>query len=563
MNKKNIFALLSIFFQLIYTGAEAQSFSNPLSFPMQLSGAFGDLRSHHFHAGIDMRTKRSTGHVLRSVRPGYVSRISVSPRGYGHALYITHPQDSLVTVYGHLQKFSYRIAEIVKARQYKNESFSIDFNPEPDALPLRRGDIIGYSGNSGSSGGPHLHFEVRDMRTNEPLDPLVYYKSHIPDTRKPLIRDLMIYPIQGKGVVNGKSNKQKIKFRLDANDTPVIKTPIEAWGEIGLGIKAVDRMNGTGFSYGIKDILQTVDGVETFRSTPERLSFQETRYINSYTDYEEWSNRRGFYIKTFIDPGNKLRFLASRNSGRINIDEERIYNVEITMRDLYGNATKATLKINGKKQEIPPPDTVGTSLLRWYEANTFYTGRIKLQIDENSLYTNIYMHYDSIPSTKYYSAIHKLHKYPVPLHNYAQLSIRTDKLSVPTDTNKYGIIRIAANGRVSWKGGTYREGWIETKIRELGNYTVACDITPPVIKPVNPAKWNKQRRINIRITDDLSGIASFRGEIDDRFALFEYDAKNAMLTYKFDDERIRGGYDRLKLVVKDGCSNESVYEYSF
>ncbi|HCC50908.1 MAG TPA: M23 family peptidase, partial [Porphyromonadaceae bacterium] len=273
------------------------------SFPIQLSGGFCDLRANHFHAGIDFRTKGTEGHTLHAVNKGYISRISVSPRGYGLAVYITHPEDSLITVYGHMQRFTDRIAGMVKNKQYENESYAVDFNIAPDVLPVKRGDLIGYSGNSGSSGGPHLHFEVRDLRNNNLLDPLVYYKSRVPDTKKPQVKGLMIYPVEGKGIVNGSNRKQKIEVKNDPHENPVISTSIEAWGKIGLGIRTVDRMNGTSFSYGVKDILQTVDSVETFRSYADSFSHEESRSINSYTDYAEWSQNRVFYIKTFVEPG--------------------------------------------------------------------------------------------------------------------------------------------------------------------------------------------------------------------------------------------------------------------
>ena len=252
-----------LFWTLSVTYTYAQQLANPFDFPMQLSGGFCDMRSNHYHAGIDFRTQMSVGHAIHAVQKGYISRISVSPSGYGLAVYVTHPEDSIVTVYGHLLRFTDRMAKFVKDKQYENESYNIDFRFEPDVAPVRQGDIIGFSGNSGSSSGPHLHFEVRDLRTNELIDPLYFYKTRIPDKRKPLVRGLRIHPVEGKGIVNGSNKKQNIRFILDKNENPVISTPIEAWGEIGLSVRATDRMDGTGFSYGIKKISQTVDSIET------------------------------------------------------------------------------------------------------------------------------------------------------------------------------------------------------------------------------------------------------------------------------------------------------------
>ncbi|MDR0743896.1 MAG: M23 family metallopeptidase [Tannerella sp.] len=557
--------LVSVFIVLFGTAIRtaAQQLSNPLDFPIQLSGGFCDLRANHFHAGIDFRTKGTEGHALHAVSNGYISRISVSPWGYGLAIYITHPEDDIITVYGHMQRFTGPVTDIVKEKQYEEESFAVDLNIDPGVLPVKQGDVIGYSGNSGSSGGPHLHFEVRDLQNNNLLDPLTYYKSRVTDTKKPQVKGLMIYPIEGKGVVNGSSHKQKIEFKNDANGDPVVSTAIEAWGEIGLGISAIDRIDGSGFSYGLKDILQTVDGRETFRSHADRFSFEESRSINSYTDYGEWSRNRVFYIKTFVEPGCSLRMVASRNSGMIQIDEERIYHVMITLSDLYGNACPVSIPIKGKKQEIQPADTAGTHRMRWYDYNIFASKGIRLNIPRNSLYGNLCMYYNASSLKGYKSTLHTLHQTPVPLHRPAQLSIHIDSAYESIMNEQLGIVRMGHNGQRSWIGGTFRDGWIDAEISELGDYTIAYDIKPPVITPVDPGKWQERKQIKIRITDDLSGISTYRGEIDGRYALFCFDGKKALLTYDFDSERLPPGYHRLKLSITDRCGNRSIYEHTF
>jgi hypothetical protein len=378
----------------------------------------------------------------------------------------------------------------------------------------------------------------------------------------------MIYPVEGKGMVNGDNKKQNIEFNLDKNNNPVISKTIEAWGEVGLAVRAVDRMDGTGFSYGIKDILQTVDNVETFRSYTDRFSSDESKYINSYTDYEEWSDKRIFYIKTFVDPGNRTRFVASRNSGKINITEERIYNVIITLTDIYGNVCKAPIKIKGRKQDITPPDTAGTRLMRWYDDNIFISRGIILAIFNNSLYNSVYMHYSTHSVTGLYSQVHVLHNVPVPLHTPARLFIYLDSLDRSdihiSSIEQLGIVRFSGtNKKPTWIGGKYGYDWIDAEINELGAYAVACDTIPPVIRPVETEKWRSRKKISIRITDNLSGISTYRGEINGKYALFEYDGKNSLITYDFDDEKLHPGYHRLKLTVTDGCGNTSTYNYSF
>jgi len=556
---------LSLLLVVMLIRTDAQQLINPLEFSMQLSGGFGNLRANHFHAGIDLRTKSSEGHAVHAVLDGYISRVTVGPAGFGLAIYVIHPADSLMTVYGHLQQFNPEIAATVKAKQYENERFAVSMTFQPEDFPVKQGDIIGFSGNSGSSGGPHLHIEVRDIRTNEWIDPLNFYKSHIPDTQKPMVYGLKIYPIVGKGTVNGSRKKQNIKFALDKNEKPVITDTIEAWGETGIGIRAADRMNGTDFSYGIKEILMTVDSMEVFRSHLDRFLPEEARYINSFTDYDEWSENRTFYIKTFVDPGNKARFITHHNYGIINILEERMYNIIITLTDYYGNSNIIPLKITGKKQDItPPPDTDDATYLRWYEKNTFEAKGIRMTTPRNSLYNSAYMRYHTISNAKYNAPVHTLHPTPVPLHSPARLSLLVDSVITTGNAKKYGIIKLTSSGvRAAWIGGVYRDGWMEADISELGIYTVTRDINPPNINPIRPHEWVTKKKISIRISDAMSGISSSRGEIDDKYALVEYDAKNALLTYIFDDERLHPGEHRFKLTVTDRCGNQSEYVYTF
>ena len=303
----------------------AQQLRNPFDFPILLSGNFGELRSNHFHSGIDFKTQGVEGKPVHTVQEGYVSRISVSPWGYGNGLYITHP-DGTTTVYGHLQKFSKKIANYVKEQQYAQESFNVNLFLTPDLLPVEKNEVVALSGNTGSSGGPHLHFEVRDTDTEEVMDPLDYFSDRITDTRPPKIQGIQIVPIEGKGVVNGKSKKLEIKPVTAKNGKQTITGKIEAWGEIGLAVKAYDYMDNTTNIYGVREITLTADSQVIFHSNLDKFAFDETRYLNTFTDYEEWKDHRSFYMRSFIEPGNRLRFLESVNRGILRIDEPRFYN---------------------------------------------------------------------------------------------------------------------------------------------------------------------------------------------------------------------------------------------
>lgn len=559
MQKHHILAGIILLAGITSNIAEAQQLRKPMDIPVLLSGNFGELRSNHFHSGIDFKTQGVEGKPIHSVQDGYVSRISVSPWGYGNGLYITHP-DGTTTVYGHLQKFSQKITAYLKEKQYEQESFNVNLSLAPDELPVKEGELVALSGNTGSSGGPHLHFEVRDTETEEPMDPIEYYKDLIKDTQAPKIQGIMVYSMPGKGVVNGSRRKLELKPVTAKNGKQTLTGKIEAWGEIGLAVKGYDYMDNTSNIYGIKDITLTADSQVIFHSNLDRFAFDETRYLNSFTDFEEWKEHRSFYIKSFVDPGNRLRFIESLNRGILTIDEPRTYHLTYKLADAFGNTTQLSIRIEGKEQPIPEIDTENAELFHWWSDNRFGAKGIRLTIPKGNLYDDLYFRYSVKEDSAALGATHILHNKPVAFHKSAKLSLRlqTDTLD---NKQQYGIVRLQ-NGRRSWTGGVYRNGWIDADIKEMGSYTLGQDLVPPTITPLNPATWVSQQAITLRLSDNLSGVQTYRGEIDGQYVLFEMNSKS-VITYHFDKERLARGKHTLKLVVTDACGNQSTYTYPF
>ena len=559
MQIHHILAGIFLFAGITNNTAEAQQLRKPMDIPVLLSGNFGELRSNHFHSGIDFKTQGVEGKPIHSVQDGYVSRISVSPWGYGNGLYITHP-DGTTTVYGHLQKFSQKITAYLKEKQYEQESFNVNLSLTPDELPVKEGELVALSGNTGSSGGPHLHFEVRDTETEEPMDPIEYYKDLIKDTQAPKIQGIMVYSMPGKGVVNGSRRKLELKPVTAKNGKQTLNGKIEAWGEIGLAVKGYDYMDNTSNIYGIKDITLTADSQVIFHSNLDRFAFDESRYLNSFTDFEEWKEHRSFYIKSFVDPGNRLRFIESLNRGILTIDEPRTYHLTYQLADAFGNTTQLSIQIEGKEQPIPEVDTENTELFHWWSDNRFGAKGIRLTIPKGNLYDDLYFRYSVKEDSTALGATHILHNKPVAFHKSAKLSLR---LQTDTLDNKlqYGIVRLQ-NGRRSWTGGVYRNGWVDADIKETGSYTLGQDLVPPTITPLNPATWVSKQAIALSLSDNLSGVQTYRGEIDGQYVLFEMNSKS-VITYHFDKERLARGKHTLKLVVTDACGNQSTYTYPF
>lgn len=534
-----------------------------LDIPLILSANFGELRPNHFHSGIDLKTQGVINKPVYSIADGYVSRISVSPSGYGLAIYVTHTNGQ-TSVYGHIEKFAPKIAGYVKEKQYEQESYRVDLSLDQSVFPVKKGDLIAYSGNTGSSGGPHVHFEIRDTESQLALDALEYYKGQIEDNVPPVVKGFAVYPVEGKGVVNNGYEP----FRRIVGATPgkkgakVVPDSIKVWGKIGIGVYANDRMTGTSNIYGVKIVRLFCDGKEIFSSDISSVDFRNTRMINSMIDFDYWSRKKSFYQKSFIEPGNKLSIYKTINNGYIDINEEKVYKLKYELEDLYGNKTTHSFDVYGKKQDIPRRKDC-TQLMAWDKDNHYEGNMFSISIAGGSLYKDLCFNLKRTMSKNYMSAIYEVNDSYVPLDKSCDITIKMTKDSM-TNKSRYGIVRITGS-RESWIGGKYNNGAVTARIRELGDtYAVAIDTEAPTITPVLPAKWVAKGEIKIRLSDNKSGIASYRGTIDGAFALFENDVKSPVYTYKFDPKRLtRGQTHKLVFTATDACGNESSYEYEF
>jgi hypothetical protein len=532
----------------------AQEIVPPLDIPLFLSGNFGELRNDHFHSGIDFKTQGTTGLPVKSVKEGYISRISVSPSGYGRVVYISHP-DGITSVYAHLDKFIPRIEETVRDSQYVQKSFPVNLFFSPEDFPLKQAEIFAYSGNSGSSGGPHLHFELRDTQSERPFDPVSYFKNKIKDNVPPEIRGIMIFPKEGKGIVNGSSINQEIPITNSPKNSNSKSQSVRAWGEIGVGINAYDKMDGTSNIYGVKEIILKLDGEAIFHSVIDGFLLEDTRYLNSFIDWKTWKESHSFYMKSFIDQGNYFDIYHAGFNGIISITEERDYRFEYILTDAFGNAKHFVFSIIGEKADIPAK--IENGILFSYNRNNYFREKgIELSIPYGNLYTNVNLNIQLGEIGSPYAPLYSL-GVKAPLHTYCSLT-----LDIPNDTypdkSKYGVV--AVNGKdLTWLGGEYENHRIKTRIRELGDFSVTVDTVSPKILPL---KTKSKDRIIFRISDDLSGINSYHATLDGKFVLFEYDPKKRTLICVFDPKRMKYGQQTLRLEVTDKAGNLSVMEKS-
>jgi hypothetical protein len=540
-------------------------FRSPVDFQILLAGSFGEVRKNHFHSGIDIRTEGVTGKPVRAVADGYISRVNVSPVGFGKALYITHP-NGYTSVYGHLQGFNSLIGGWVKAQQYKQESFEADIAVQPGVLSVKKGDIIAYSGNSGSSGGPHLHFELRDAATQETINPLLFGLP-VRDLIPPRIYSIKIYPYGENSLVNLAGNPLFLNVSgSDGNYFINAKDTIKVSGNIFFGIQAFDFMNDSGMKNGVTIIELRIDTALCFYQHLERFAFSETRYVNSVIDYPAFIRSDQKIQRSFIAPNNKLSiFGKAAQKGVVNFSDSKPHKVEYVVKDIFGNTSRCSFWVKSH-----PPIPAGRykekiaegTLFSCKSVNKFSNSDLLLELPQDALYEDLDFHYSSSAPVKgSYSKVHHLQDEYTPIQSLCTLSIKAKGLPEKL-RSKALIVKVAENGKFSARAGKWEDGHVITQIREFGDYTISVDTIPPVIRAVNilpGKKLTKQKTIAMKISDDLSGVKTYRGTLNGKWILMDYDAKSQLLTYQF-DERLQAGKNDFKLVVKDGVGNETVYE---
>lgn len=527
-------------------------FISPFDFPLLLSGNFGELRSNHFHGGVDFKTQGVVGKPVRCIADGYISRVTVTPGGYGQAVYITH-DNGFTSVHGHLHKFMTGVQEVVEAYQYEHETFAVDLTFEPDRFPLKQGEVFALAGNEGYSFGPHLHMEMRRTDTGEYVDPLQFYTNQIKDTTAPRATHVMLYPQAGKGVVNGSPEKKVVSLNAQ-------QAPVTAWGQIAAGIKAYDYMDGTSNSYGVRSVTLLVDSVEVFRSTVDGFLPEENRMINAWTDFEEYVVRNSWFMRSQILPGNTWRMLqADEEGGVVTINEERPYEFCYVLEDLYGNRRTYRFCVQGKEQDIEPIRR-GKYALSWSRGNVVQQPGMELVIPKGMLYEDVDLNCRVIADSLNVSFDYQLHDRAVPLHAGCPLKIGVRNYPV-TDMSKYYVVR-KYKGRKASAGGYFEEGFMHAKIRELGTYSVAIDTVAPRVTPLNKPQW-KTGNIQFKIRDAETGIKDYKVYIDGKFALFKFSSKNAKLSSMHPSRIKKGMRHIMEVVVTDYCGNVTKEEYQF
>lgn len=553
----------------ICTQAQAQKyqFAQPLKIQLGISGTFGELRSNHFHSGIDIRTQGRTGQPVYASEKGYIMRIKVSATGYGKAIYINHP-NGLTTVYAHLEQFNDTIEQYVANYQHKKELFEVDLYLKPGQITVAKNQCIGYSGNSGSSGGPHLHYEVRITDSQKLLQPINFFPSWGKfDKIEPSIDELYLYQIDSALYLRDSLTKTKLNV-VKTDNGYVVADTIYAYGSIGFGVAAHDRINQYCTRCGANGYAIEVNNDKKFAVLLDCFSFTESKHINSLVDFGHLFDTKKRIVRLWKEPNNTLsqiKVFGENSKGIIHTQKDSIYNVLVSIIDSWGNKTSISGVVVGLENEIHPPlpPIQNAYYIHYNKSQTIEDEFIRLQFSANSFYHNVLVNY----SSKFDSitGIPTIYILPnrTPLRKNFELGIKSE-LTKSKKASKMYIGQIT-DGAIAYKKTAINKGRFTTQTSTFGSYTIHCDTISPKIsaKNFNPKKALKsQKWLEFTLTDS-TGISKYKGYIDGKWEVFEWDLKTETLKYKLDSRKQTGTTHQVRIVATDMLKNETEYRTSF
>ena len=569
--KYSLFFLCFLSFSMAFGQDTLPKFGAPLDIPLYLSGNFAELRRNHFHTGIDIKTQGVEGQNVLAAEDGVISRINVSPWGYGLALYIDHP-NGYTTVYGHLSAYSKKIEEAARKKQYQEKAFSVDFTPDPP-IQVKRGEIIALSGNSGGSGGPHLHFEIRKTEKERPQNPLLF-GFDIKDDIAPRIRGVRFHPLADTTLINDKHEAQSFvvtggagKYNLKAGQN------ISTYGAFGLSLHTLDFLNGYPNRCGIYTLAVKVDNELICAQKFDELDFSTVRNINIYKDYVVYKNNNWHYHKSFIEAGNKLEIYdpATLNQGVIDIKKPGKHTIDYTTSDAYGNDSelKFDFTVLAKPNVQVPTQEPYDAYFPYGQVNHFeYTDELGITFPENALYSDLRFQFSRQMKTgETYSPIYLIQNEDVPLQEAFELKFSLK--GVPKKVqNRILVQRSDLSGRTSYITGMLDKEVFVVESKDFGKFTLVADTVAPSL---SAKKWSaggtvsNSTQLQFIVGDNRSGVAAYNGYLNGEWVLVKYEPKKRMIYLDVADSNFPKGENILVIKLEDAVGNktEESFKYNY
>lgn len=567
--QKNPIHLLLLLFVINTSLSSAQTpepviqkgyFRNPMNIPISLSANFGELRNNHWHMGLDIRTQQKVDLPVYAAADGYVSRVSVAPFGFGQCIYIDHP-NGFTTVYAHLNSFYPALDKYVKDLQYEKESWAVDLKPEPGQFPVKKGQLIANSGNTGGSQGPHLHFEIRETISEVCVNPLLFGFADA-DNIPPVINRLAVYD-RTKGLYEQAPRMVSVVKPKAGGLTTNPATIITSSPRVSLAVGATDKTNISSGPNGIYSASLKFDGRVISLFVHDKIGYDQTLYLNAQVDYR-YRSLGGAWLQHLSrlpgDDGPVPRFAPGE--GIMELTDTLKHSLEIEVRDHNGNKTLLHSFIQYRPVKTGVPPLSGEKFPPRY-ITVFERPGFEAVIREASLYDTVramYRKSETYPSMAV-SGLHVFGDYSTPIHERISIEIKPDR-PVPVEWRDKLLVK-----RVSGKNdGVEKAEWVRDKVqfrtRYFGSFQVFADTQAPVINTSwkgDKPDLRKATAMIIRPSDNFEEIRFFRAELDGKWLRFTND-KGRSYIYRF-DEHCPPGKHTLRVVVEDFVGNRTVGEW--
>ncbi|MBA2250739.1 MAG: M23 family metallopeptidase [Chitinophagaceae bacterium] len=536
-------------------------FIYPVGATIALAANFGELRPNHYHMGLDCRTEQRVNLPVYAAADGYVAKVRIEPEGFGRAIYINHP-NGLTTLYGHLNDFYPELEKYVKQQQYKLESWQVFLDIPPNLFPVKQHQFIANSGNAGASQGPHMHFEIRDTRTDKVLNPLLF-GFPIKDDVPPTIVRLAVYDRS----ISTYSQSPRLLSLKKINGVYIPVTPIinVSSSKVSFAISAFDKISGSANPNGIYQAVLYDNDEAQVGFQLDSITYDETRYLNAHIDYKLRAGGGPFVEHLSRLPGYPQGIYKDfKNDGVIDLSDEALHNIKIEVKDTYGNTSILKFQVKGNSDKKSSGANQQTEFQPGF-LNIFDKDDIQVIVGENDLYDSITFLYSKTASAtaNAISYVHHIHTGLVPVHGFYTIKIKPSVLAANLNSDKIIMERtwgdktdvVKAKREVDWLTGTFRN---------FGNVQLLIDNVPPVIAPVgisDGANLSHAAQVIFVVTDNNKAIKNFRAELDGRWLRFTND-KGRSFIYKF-DEMCPAGAHELKVSVEDEAGNTVVKQYHF
>jgi hypothetical protein len=573
--------IFSIFLFIQLTSAVAYNFEpknidyegmvlgSPMDIPLILAGNFCEMRSNHWHTGLDIKTNGREGEKLRAIEEGYISRIKVSPWGYGLALYVDHP-NGLTSVYAHISKWPTRVDSLVYAKQQANESWVLDENVLADSFYVKKGELIAYSGNTGGSTAPHLHFEIRETKTEHVLNPLKFkcYRDMITDKVKPTLSGIKVYAVNQNGyMIPGRSKYyscSQINGQWIVNDdNPIdINELLTENGYLAFGFHTTDRLDAAHNVCGVHHTYLYQEDNLIHEQISEYMIFDVNRFINSHQDYFEFKQNRRNIHKNFITTVNPMPMYPTHN-GLIPWERAK-GKYKFTAVDVHGNKNTLSFKIGEATGEMKSNPFDETDNYYFPDSvNVVLYPNFQLLMEPGTFYEPLQKTYRVDSNSNYLTPKHAFSEYSVPVQKYFDVRMKVPDSLESIPVYKLGIGLYTNKGYLQYLGGDYVDGWVEAKSRYFGEFVMVVDSVPPLITPTdyNENKTiTKYRTLELTINDNLSGVVKYKAFLNGKWVVMKYFKKKRKYVIPLNERSkmyLKSGKNIVRIWAKDRAGNES------